>query len=488
MSRAAARPTALAPALALALAVLVCLAGLPRTGAAAERWFEDVKASATPEQMYRFLYAMPKGGDLHNHLPGAVRSEWFWDAAMAEAARGYRYYTRVRIANCAPYGHDEYGGSKALLLFKDLQSPAYERLGDCEKSEFKRLEDLNETEKRAWLESMRLDQPYEGRDEFFEAIWERINAMLQNPHLICDILVRNMQAFGKEGLVYLETQQGLEGAVKPDGSPYTVEETAGIYRQCLAAPEARATGVEVRFQNALLRFTPNAEQHLRELYAITDRYRDLYVGINMVGREDNAKGYPLRFLPVLRELRHRYPDINLSIHAGEMDEPDHHVRDTLLLGAKRIGHGVNLIEDPDTMILMRNGPYLVEINLISNLLLEYVKSYARHPFPEYLRIGIPVALSTDDRGMWDSNLTDEFYVAVREFNLSWEELNEVGRNSLKYSFLDEPTKQRLLADYDRRMTAFAKDFRARGWAALAAAKPVSYGFLCRHYQLCLPPL
>ncbi len=41
----------------------------------------------------------------------------------------------------------------------------------------------------------------------------------------------------------------------------------------------------------------------------------------MVGREDNDKGYPLRFLPVLRELRHEYPEINLSIHAGEVDEP-----------------------------------------------------------------------------------------------------------------------------------------------------------------------
>ena len=137
-------------------------------------------------------------------------------------------------------------------------------------------------------------------------------------------------------------------------------------------------------QNALLRFTPNAEQQLRELYAITDRYRDLYVGVNMVGREDNDKGYPLRFLPVLRELRHKYPDINLSIHAGEVDEPNFHVRDTLLLGAQRIGHGVNLITDPDTMLRMRYGPYLVEINLISNLLLEYVSDYSQHPFP-----GIP---------------------------------------------------------------------------------------------------
>ncbi len=207
----------------------------------------------------------------------------------------------------------------------------------------------------------------------------------------------------------------------------------------------------------------------------------------MVGREDNMKGYPLRFRPTLRELRHKYPDINLSIHAGEVDEPDTHIRDTLLLGAKRIGHGVNLITDPETLVQMRYGPYLVEINLISNLLLEYVSDYSQHPFPEYLRIGVPVALSTDDRGMWDSNMSDEFFVAVKEFNLSWEEIVKLGRNSLQYSFVDEPTKQGLLASYDRRIAAFAQAFQKKGWSTLDGVKPVSYGFTCRHYRLCLLP-
>ncbi len=469
------------------LGSLLCLFGLLPAAHGAERWFEDVKATATPAQMYRFLYALPKGGDLHNHLTGAVRSEWFWDAAVAQEARGYVYYTRVRIGNCAPYGHDEFGAARALLLFKNIQSVSFEKLGACGKAEFKRLQDLDSREKEAWLNSMRLDQPYEGRNEFFDAIWDRINDLLLNPYLICDILLRNMQAFGQEGVVYLETQQGVEGAVKADGSPYSNDEVVALYRQLLASPQAKATGVEVRFQNALLRFTPNAEQHLRELYAITDRYRDLYVGVNMVGREDNQKGYPLRFLPVLRELRHKYPDINLSIHAGEVDEPDYHIRDTLLLGAQRIGHGVNLISDPDTLVKMRYGPYLVEINLISNLLLEYVGDYSQHPFPEYLRIGVPVALSTDDRGMWDSNMSDEFYVAVKEFNLSWEEIVKLGRNSLQYSFVDEPTKQKLLANYDKRIAAFAQSFQKKGWSALEGVKPVSYGFLCRHYQLCLLP-
>jgi adenosine deaminase CECR1 len=444
-----------------------------------------VKATATPQQLYTFLYALPKGGDLHNHLQGAILSEWMWDAAMAQEPRGYTYYAKVRINNCKEYGTNEFSFQPYLLLFKNIGAGNYQKLGDCEKSEYKRLQDLDAREREAWLNSMRLDQKFEGRDEFFNAHWARIAELLDNPYLIADILYKNMEAFGKEGMVYLETQLNLDNYVRPDGTPFSTDEAADILRARLAAKDAVATGVTVRFQSALLRFTPVAESRLRQLYAMNDKYRDLFVGINMVGREDNDKGYPLRFLPVLRELRHKYPDINLSIHAGEVDEPNFHIRDTLLLGAKRIGHGVNLITDPDTMLLMRNGPYMVEINLISNLLLEYVAQYSQHPFPEYLRLGVPVALSTDDRGMWDSNLTDEYFVAVKEFNLSWEEMVQLGRNSLKYSFLDEPTKQKLLASYEKRVQAFAQQFQSKGWAALADVKPVSYSFLCSHYQVCL---
>ena len=464
---------------ALALVVPACAAS------AAERWFEELKATATPTQLYTFLYALPKGGDLHNHLGGAARPEWLWDAALSQEKRGYVYYTKVKIQNCSDYGTNEFGDSPYLLLFKNVQGSDYDKLDACQRSEFKRLQDLDARERAAWLSSLRLDMAYEGRDEFFEALWRRIDALLHNPYLVNEILHRNMEAFGKEGLVYLETQTGVDHFLKPDGSAFTEEEVVALYKTELASKEAKSTGVEVRFQNDLLRFTPDAENRLRELYAITDRYRDLYVGINMVGREDNGKGYPLRFLPVLRELRHRYPDINLSIHAGETDEPDNHIRDTLLLGAQRIGHGVNLIRDPETMVLMRNGPYLVEINLISNLVLEYVKSFAEHPFPEYLRVGIPVALSTDDRGMWDSNMTDEYFVAVREFNLSWEEMIGLGRNSLTHSFLDAPTKQRLLSEYERRVADFAGQFQKRGWRGLRDVQPVSYQFTCKHYQLCI---
>lgn len=461
----------------LTIAALLCAAS------ANADWFDDIKNTGSDADLYRTLYYMPKGGDLHNHLSGSNFSEWWYELALQQRDRGYHYYTKVRIENCIEYGGDEYGRNPYYLMFRHIMSLQYESLSECEKREYKLLEDLSPDEKAAWMDSIRLDKPYEGREEFFGTHWSRLNALTWNPWMQAESLVLNMQAFGAEGLSYLETQIYVEGQVKPDGTAHTSEQALDILRERIQQPDAIETGVTVRLQISILRFLPNAEDNLRNTYKFVHDNSDVMVAVNMVGREDNGKGYPLRFLDTLRDLRRQFSGVRLSIHAGEVDEPNNHVRDTLLLGADRIGHGNNLIKDDDTMRLMRHGPYLVEINLISNLLLSYVSDFDQHPFPEYLRTGIPVALSTDDRGMWDSTMSDEFFVAVKEFNLSWDEIKTLSRNSLQYAFVDADTKQELLRTFDDRIAKFERSMDKYGVSRLGEMPPTRQ-FICTYYGIC----
>ena len=446
-------------------------------------WFDDLKAQGNSEDLYRTLYYMPKGGDLHNHLSGATFPEWWYDAALTGKERGYEYYTKVRIENCRDYGGNEFGFTPYYLMFRNISANRYEQLGDCEQREYKRLEDLTAEEKAAWMNSIRLDKPHEGREEFFQTHWQRLFDLGNNPWLQAEILYRNMQAFGEEGVTYLEPQVSIAGFRRPDGSMISPSTAADILRERLRQQDAIDSGVTVRFQIAVLRFRPNAEERLRDIYKFVHDNSDVFVGVNFVGREDNDKGYPLRFLPTMRDLRRQYGGVNLSIHAGEVDEPNFHVRDTLLLGADRIGHGLNLITDDDTMRLMRHGPYLVETNLISNQMLNYVNDYSEHPFPEYLRSGIPVALSTDDRGMWDSTMTDEFYVAVTEFNLSWDEIKMLSRNSLAHAFVSPEMKQQFLEKYEADISRFEHEMSRSGVANLGPM-PETRAFICKGYKLC----
>lgn len=456
------------------LTLLIIAIGLAAAAGAktfAER-FEEIKRAARPAEMYAFLYALPKGGDLHNHAGGSGLPEW-WHAVATDPARngGDVFYTRVK------FGAKPDAGAP-LVLYRTIRQYAYDRLSAEEKADYARLDRLTAGQRQGWLDAMRLDRPGEGRDEFFTWIWPRRGQLAQNIHICTEILVENLKAFGAEGVRYLETQFNGLGYVANDGSLIPTEEAMKFIEARLARPDAAGSGVTVRFQETVIRFLPNAEQQLGELYHFVDAHRARWVGLNMAGIEENGHGYPRRFLEKYRELRRHYPALPLSIHAGEMDGPDSHVRDTLLLGASRIGHGVNLVKDPDTLLLLQQSRrVLVEINLISNRLLEYTPDLTKHPFPEYLRTGVPVCLNTDDRGMWDSNMTDEYYTAVTTFNLSWDELVQLGRNSLAYSFVQPDVKARLLADYEREIAAFEARYLADdSLGQLAGVKPVTYGY------------
>ncbi|MDO6567464.1 adenosine deaminase [Alteromonas sp. 1_MG-2023] len=432
-------------------------------------WFEDFKKSASPLQMYTFLQTMPKGGELHHHLSGAGFSEWWYELAADPTKNGgYTYYTQVGNENC----NSQY---YVALRFHTISKTTRALLPECVQENYTELALLSKNQKQAFMDSIRLHDASEGREEFFSKHWQRLNELTANPTLVSKILLLNMQAYQKENLQYLETQVNMRYAKKPDGSLYTPDEALAIYTDLLASEEAKATGVTVRFQYALVRFLPDAEAQLEWIYNFVDSHRDIYVGINLVGREDDKNGQPKRFASTLRKLRAKYPKIQLAFHAGESETADSNVRDTLLLGSERIGHGLNTIFDPDTLLLLRNSHYLIEINLISNLLLDYVPSFDTHPFPEYLRTGIPTALSTDDRGMFDSTLTDEFYVAVTQFNLSWDELVGLGNNSLHYSFLQSDVKVQQVNLFQRRIAEFESQVASNSVPAPTLA---FHAFIC----------
>src|SRR5207302_4459645 len=58
-----------------------------------------------------------------------------------------------------------------------------------------------------------------------------------------------------------------------------------------------------------------------------------------------------------------------------------------------------------------------------------------HPFETYRRFGVPVTLSTDDEGVSRIDLTHEYLRAALTYDLSYEELKTLARNSLEYAFL-----------------------------------------------------
>ena len=449
--------------------------------------FEAIKKAATPEELYTFLYAVPKGGDLHHHHGGSsFAADWFRLGTDSKLNGGQRYYTRTRIGNCeeSSAAYSDARGQKNLLYWVNIHEGAWRSLSECERNEFKPLEALTDGERQRWESSMVLDRPTEGMNEFFERHWNRINHLSTNPHIMSELLVQNMKSFSKEGLIYMEPQVSTGGFVDRDGRRLSEEEGVTVYRNRLNQRDALETGVTVRCLRTILRYSRDAPSRVASTFDFVYRHNDLWRGVNMAGREDNERGHPSRFTEAFDQALRRYPDVGIAIHAGEENEPSKHIFDTLRLGAKRIGHGVNLIKDAETMQLMRCGKFMVEINLVSNHLLGYVDDPKAHPFPIYMRQGIPCALSTDDRGMWDSGMTDEYYSAVVNFNLSWDELVGLGRNSLKFSFAQRDLKAQLKSHYEKNIAACEGTYGSGDWRRpLRSVKPVTHGYTRRQFGL-----
>jgi adenosine deaminase CECR1 len=418
------------------LAIALCVTACGFAAGFGEK-FEEFKRTATPQELYRFLWAMPKGGDLHMHMGLS-----FWAADWYDAAKD-RFYTRVRVSPCRE--------EQAPLMYANVTRDAWSSMPPCEKNEYV---PLREVPREAWISSLVLDRKDEGRDEFFERIAQRTAPLNRDTDAFVQVFRRSTERWAAENIRYVELM----------GQPRRPEEVPQLKRWAGEAP------LVVRFLGIFIRFNDDAEARMEQVAALVNAHRDYWVGINMAGREDNDKGYPLRFLEPFREMRRQYPPIAVSLHAGEVDSPGTQVRDTLKLGATRIGHGVNLITDPDTMLLMRNGRILVETSLVSNRLLGYTPDLKKHPFIEYLRFGIPVCLNTDDQGSWDSSLTDEYFEAIRNFNLTWDEVVAIGRNSLQHAFAELSLKKKLLSDFESAISRFEQ---SESWRQ---AKPVISGY------------
>ena len=79
--------------------------------------------------------------------------------------------------------------------------------------------------------------------------------------------------------------------------------------------------------------------------------------------------------------------------------------------------------------------------------------------------------------MWDSNFTDEVFVAVQRFNLSWAEIQKTAYNSYEFSFAEDSLKCELVQSFKDDLELFEKQFSESNWQAIVAEVPaVTYGY------------
>jgi len=135
-------------------------------------------------------------------------------------------------------------------------------------------------------------------------------------------------------------------------------------------------------------------------------------------------------------------------HAGETEGPASIWGALKSLGARRIGHGIRCMEDPALVSALVERGTVLEVCPTSNVCVADVPSFDRHPIAAMMKAGLSVCLNTDDPGMFDVTLTEEFANLARVFAFDAPAMEALTLQALEASFLPLTAKRRYRSAYE----------------------------------------
>jgi adenosine deaminase CECR1 len=214
------------------------------------------------------------------------------------------------------------------------------------------------------------------------------------------------------------------------------------------------TGVIVRWNAAFVRtmdFDSNTQRTKDLISALENKQYTELVGIDLLANESDTPALETGqniYIPILAANQQGTLKLHRTMHSGELGFV-HNVRDAMIMGVDRVGHGVLLAQDPIALayaVEVKNLP--IEINIYSNYRLQVHEDLSTHPFLDFLRLGLPVSLSTDDEGMFISDISYECQLAISNTDITHKEFKQMSYNAIKTSFADDAVKTKLLKKLD----------------------------------------
>ncbi|QMV19488.1 adenosine deaminase [Granulicella sp. 5B5] len=459
------------------------------------RAFDAAKKLGKPA-LYAFLEPMPKGADLHMHLSGAVYAETFLREAVVQGL-------------CVDTATLSLAAPQASKSCAKPELPAADILKD------QHLYDalVDSFSMRGFVPTPGVT----GHDQFF-ATFARFGAA-KNPGEWLDEVATRAATQNEQYLEIMQTPSFGHAAVLGYKLGWPTDATVHIsinelvalrtallslglkdevttdIKELSGALAARAAiehcpamqnvthspcSVEIHFLYQVLRAFPPQQVFAQTLLGFevaeaahkANPASPLVVGINFVQPEDDRRAmadYHLQ-MQMLDYLHSVYPDVKLSLHAGELalglvppEGLTFHIHEAIDLGhASRIGHGVDVMYEHDAPALLKQMAaqhIMVEINLTSNDVILGVKGND-HPLHSYMAAHVPWALSTDDEGVNRSDLTHEYVKGAFEQDLSYLDLKRSARTSLEHAFLAGSSLWAKPDDFAHRIDACAAPITA----------------------------
>ena len=177
-----------------------------------------------------------------------------------------------------------------------------------------------------------------------------------------------------------------------------------------------------------------------ETVEVTRAYLDRgVVGLDLAGAEGIV---PLKnFAPLFQ--RAAELGIPCTCHAGDSQGPDT-VRDAMDFGARRIGHGHHIYDDPELVRRAIREGITIEVCPTSNIQCMSQPSYGQHPAKKLLDMGLNVTINTDNMTFAGVDLEAEYDHCLKDMGFTPEDLVKMSGNSIRAAFLPQEKKKALL--------------------------------------------
>ena len=253
--------------------------------------------------------------------------------------------------------------------------------------------------------------------------------------LACEMVIRN---FALDNVIYLE----LRTTPKANGN-MSREEYIDIILNTIEKLK-KECNVIVKL---LLSIDRSQSTEIAEEIAMLVRefkmdYPDIILGIDFSGNPN--KGEFKDFQNILQAAKNSH--FKLAVHCAEI-ENQQEAQEMLDFCFERCGHGTFLTNEQLQQCLEKN--ITIECCLTSNVKCGTVPSYDDHHFKHISKNGVRAVLCTDDSGVFDTTLSEEFKLAVKHFQLKREDIYKLSLNAVEAAFASKKEKDILKETIDK---------------------------------------
>ncbi len=203
---------------------------------------------------------------------------------------------------------------------------------------------------------------------------------------------------------------------------------------------------------------------IQMLKKVNDNSRGFYerlskriIGYDIYGEEDMSNG-TYKYEKLLVEIKNYANKKNIQwnyyLHSGEnysIYKTNKNLLTSFQTGAKRIGHGIRLGQNPYLIELIKNKDICIEVCPISNQLLEYIQNISFHPAKSYYNSDVPISISSDDRNLYGyDDITYDWTAFVYSLNLSLYDVYHIAKNTILYSSFTDDEVATMLNIYNKK--------------------------------------